>query len=352
MILFLSFCLGAFSPASAAEHAKSGPSNAGEPKAAGKSAADASKTEAAKSAEEDEKSWKELLESASRFYEQGKLNEASEAMEAALGAAERLRADGSRSNAFFKLAEQYLYLKQYERAKTLIQEGLSLQRKIPGFKNIANANVLDNLAQAYARSGEPLEASKFEKEALSIYESLHKTETHDYAIALSNHANTLRQLKEYKDSEQFFAKAVAVEQKVDGKDSLELAKILLNAGGLYCEMDKLDSAKRLLDRAEKIIQSKLSPSHPLYLLSIKSERVMYKKRLDALLKNDSNAIRPEVASVVLRLAALYENEGDLAQSVAAYKQALGIEEQLLAPDSPELQKIKDAYLAALKKFSN
>ena len=296
--------------------------------------------------------WEELLEASRKSYAAGKLKESANELDLALAAAERLKADLSKANVFLKLGEQYIYLKQFERARVLMEEGLALKRKIPGFKSVASANALDNLAQAYARTGNIEGANKIEHEALTVYESMHKTETHDYAIALANHANTLRQLKQFKESEQFFARAVTVQQKVDKGDSIELSKILLNAGGLYCEMNRLDPAKRLLDRASKVIQAKLSPEHPLYKLSIKSQRVYYKKRLDELLKKDPNPIRSEVAQAVIQLSALYDAEGDINQAAAAYKQAVSIEEKLLPADSPELKKVKDDWAACLKKLAN
>ena len=313
---------------------------------------DADKKAAENTKAPDDKPWDELLVSSKKLYQAGKLSEAAGDLDLALAAAERLKSDGARADAFQKLGEHYLYLHEYERAKALMEEGLKLKRKIPGFKSISNANALDNLAQAYARTGNLESASKFEHEALSTYESLKKTETHDYAIALSNHANTLRQLKQFKEAEQYFAKAVATQQKIEKEDSIELAKILLNAGGMYCETNKLDSAKRLLDRASKIIRAKLNREHPLYRLSVKSERVLYKKRVDFLLKKDPNPVRPEVAQAVLHLAALYDAEGDTAQSAAAYKQGLSIEEQLLPADSPELKKVRDEYTAISKKLNN
>lgn len=300
---------------------------------------------------EDEKEWDEFLEASRKSYTEGKLNDAANQLDLALAASERLKSDGARAEAFARLGEQYLYLKQYEKAKTLMEEGLSLKRKIPGFKSLTSANAMDNLAQAYSRLGNFEAACKFEQEALGTYESLRKTKTPDYAIGLSNHANTLRQLKKYSQAEQAFAKAVAVQQDLDNKtDSLDLAKILLNAGGLYCDMNKLDSAKRLLDRASKIIHSKLGPEHPLYKLSLKSERVLWKKRVDSLLKKDPNPVRPEVAQAVLHLAGLYDAEGDPAQAVAAYKQGLSIQEKLLPADSPDLKKIRDDYAACAKKL--
>ena len=303
---------------------------------------------------EDDKSWEEYLAQSQKYYADGKLNESYNELELALAAAERLKSDGNKADAFLRLGEKFLYHKKYENAKALMEEGLKMKRKIPGFKTVGSANALDNLAQAYSRTGELDSASKFELEALGLYESMHKTDTHDYAIALSNHANTLRQQKKYKDAEQFFAKAVAVQQTADAKngDSEELAKILLNAGGLYCEMNKLDSAKRLLDRASKIIRSKFKPEHPLYMLSIKSERVYYKKLVDSLLKADANAYRPDVAQAISHLAGLYEQEDDLAQASSAYKQAIGIQEKLLPEGSTELKDLKDNYAACMKKLSN
>lgn len=343
-------------PVAEAKDSKDAARNGKDSGKAGKDAEKKSGGEADKSADSakaaDDKQWDELLDSSKKLYQAGKLSEASGALDLALATAERLKSDGARADAFQKLGEHYLYLHEYERAKALMEEGLKLKRKIPGFKSISNANAIDNLAQAYARTGDLESASKFEREALSTYESLKKTETHDYAIALSNHANTLRQLKQYKDAEQYFAKAVATQQKIEKEDSIELAKILLNAGGMYCETNKLDSAKRLLDRASKIIRAKLNREHPLYRLSVKSERVLYKKRVDYLLKKDPNPVRQEVAQAVLHLAALYDAEGDTAQSAAAYKQGLSIEEQLLPADSPELKKVRDDYTAISKKLSN
>jgi tetratricopeptide (TPR) repeat protein len=299
---------------------------------------------------EKEPGWEDFLEASRKSYAAGKLKESANELDLALSAAERLKADPSKANVFLKLGEQYIYLKQFERAKVLMEEGLALKRKIPGFRSVASANALDNLAQAYSRTGNLEGACKFECEALSTYESLRRTDTHDYAIALANHANTLRQLKQNKEAEQFFARAVASERKLSKGESLELAKILLNAGGFYCETGRLDSAKRLLDRAGKIIQDKLSPEHPLYKLSTKSQRVYYKKLVDTLLIKDANPLRPEVAQAVEQLASLYDAEGDAAQAAAAYKQAISIEEQLVPADSADLQKLKDLYEVSLKKL--
>ncbi len=324
----------------------------------GKAAAATAKSAGAKPADakpdvaSDDVDWDLRLETSKKLYAAGKLNESANELDLALATAERLKIEPSRADAYLRLGEQYLYLHQFEKAKALMEEGLRLKKKIPGFKSVQTANAQDNLAQAYSRIGDLDNAAKMELEALETYQSLHKTDTHDYAIALSNHANTLRALKQYKDSEQFFAKAVAVQQKAEKEDGVELAKILLNAGGLYCEMNKLDSAKRLLDRASKIVHTKLSPEHPLYKLSIKSERVYCKKKVDSLLKKDPNPIRPDVAQAVQNLAALYDAEDDANQASAAYKQAIGIQEKLLPADSPELQKLKDAYTACLKKLTN
>ena len=298
--------------------------------------------------------WKTFLEQSKKSYAEGNLSESSKQIESALIAAENLR-EGTRSDAFLRVGEQFLYLKQYEKAKNLLEEAIRLRRNVPGFRSIASANALDTLAQAYARTGNLDKAKKSEEEALATYEALKKVDTADYSIALSNHANTLRNMHSYKESEEFFARAVAAQQKIDkhagSGDSVELAKILLNAGGLYCENDKLVSAKRLLDRASKIVRAKLSPEHPLYKLTVKSERVLYKKKVDQLLKNDANPYREELGEAVTRLGELYEEEGDPSQAAAAFKQAIAIREKLSSPDSPELKKVQNRYADSLKKMS-
>lgn len=311
--------------------------------------ADKSKSTAEKDKEPNEDNWKDYLSSAKNSYKEGKLAESANDLELALLGAERLR-EGARGEAYMLIGEQYLYLKQYEKAKVLLEEAIRLRRSIPGFKSVASANALDTLAQAYSRTGNLEEAKKAEAEALVTYEGLKKTDTADYAIALSNHANTLRAMKQYKEAEQFFAKAVTAQQKIDKGDSIELAKILLNAGGMYCDMNKLDSAKRLLDRAFKIVRSNLKPEHPLYKLSVKSERVLYKKKADSLLKADANPYRQDVAIAVGKLAELYEDEGDNSQALAAYKQAIEIREKL-NPDSPELAKLRQRYNDCHNKLS-
>lgn len=309
-----------------------------------------SKTESEKDNGPNEDNWKEYLEKAKSSYKAGKLAESASDLELALLGAERLR-EGAKGEAFLHIGEQYLYLKQYEKAKVLLEEAIRMRRSIPGFKSIASANALDTLAQAYSRTGNLEQAKKAESEALATYEALKKTDSADYPIALSNHANTLRAMKQYKEAEQFFAKAVSAQQKIDKGDSIELAKILLNAGGLYCDMNKLDSAKRLLDRAFKIVRSNLKPEHPLYKLSVKSERVLYKKKADSLLTADSNPYRQDVAIAVGKLAELYEDEGDPSQALAAYKQAIDIREHL-NPDSPELARLKQRYSDCQNKFSS
>lgn len=301
----------------------------------------------------DEKNWEDYLQLARKSYEAGRTDDADREKDLALAAADRLKSDAARAEAFLHIGELCLYLKRYENAKLLMEEGLKLKRKIPGFKTVENANALDNIAQAYARDGDLESACKFELESISTYESLHKTATRDYAIALSNHANTLRQLKKYKESEQFFARAVSTQQKVDDShgDSEDLAKTLLNAVGLYCEMNKLPSAQRLLSRAKLIIQSKCSKEHPLYRLCLKSERVYYKKVVDSLLQKDPNPYRGEVSQAVSSLASIYETEGDLPQAAEAYKQALNIDEKILQSDSAQLQKSRENYQRCLSSIA-
>lgn len=308
------------------------------------------KSEAAElSKDPNENNWREFLEAAKRAYKDGKLVESANQLELSLLGVERLR-EGARGEAYMLIGEQYLYLKQYEKAKTLLEESIRLRRSIPGFKSVASANALDTLAQAYARTGNLEQATKTESEALATYESLKKTDTPDYAIALANHANTLRAMKQYKEAEQFFAKAVSAQQKLDKTDSVELAKILLNAGGLYCEINKLDSAQRLLDRAFKIVRSNLKPENPLYKLSVKSERVLYKRKVDNMLSADSNVYRAEVATAVRKLGELYEEEGDPSQAVAAYKQAIDIYEKI-SPGSADAVKLHEHYEQCLSKIS-
>lgn len=299
---------------------------------------------------EDSKVWDEYLDSSRKFYESGKPADAEKQLEAAFSAAEMIKGESLRADAFLKIGEQFLYLNKCERAQALMEQGLELKRKIFGFKSASTANAMDNLAQAYARSGNLQAADRIELEAISVYESLHKAETNDYAIALSNHGNTLRQLKKYKEAEPFFTRAVAVEKKLGSGDSLEAAKILLNFVGLYCDTGRLDAAQNLLDRASRIIRSECPPEHPLYKLTIKSERVICKKHVDALLKEDANFVRAEVAAAVLHLARLYEQEGDLNQAATVYEEALGIEEKLLPPESGELKAVRHSYSECLKKI--
>lgn len=303
---------------------------------------------AEKPPEEDD--WQKLLESAKHSYNEGKREQAANTLDLALAASERLRAT-ARTEAYCQIADLSIRLELFDKAQGLLEEAIKI--KLPLKDKLLQANAMDNLANVYTKKGNYEEAEKLQKDAEKIYQSTMKKEGNpDYAIFLANCAQTARAQKRYAEAKKLLHESLIQHEKAEGQNSLSAAEIYINLAGLYCDQNDLTRASQALQYAENIIKPKLPANHPLAKLCLKSQRVLQKKKIDQLLKADSNPYKPEIAQEVLILAGQYKREGNFAQSAEAYKQALGIQEQILTPGDPKILPVIEEYADCLHQLGD
>lgn len=295
-------------------------------------------------------SWKEYLDLAKQNYKAGNVEEALTQLDFALAESETLK-EAERAEAFCHIADLYISIGSFEKSQKLLETATKDRRDLRHDKRLL-ANALDNLANIYTQKGQFEEAEKLQKEASALYLEEKDQGGKDYAIFLANCANTARKQKHYPEAKKLLADALAIHEKLEGKDSLAAGSIYMNLAGLLSDQGQLDKAARSLACAEKIIKSKVQNDHPLYKLCLRNERTLQQKRVDLLLKKTDNPYSPQLARELTVLAQKYELEDDLTKAAAAYKQVLNIQTRILGENDSQLISTMQAYAACLKKLGD
>ncbi|CAF3844841.1 unnamed protein product [Rotaria sordida] len=132
---------------------------------------------------------------------------------------------------------------------------------------------------------------KYHKKALMINLSL---PNNDYNIAgiYNNLANTYKDRRDHQIALKYFYKSLEINKKINGDDTLEVARLYFNIGNTYRYQQKYDDALLNLQRTLEIRQKHLPPHHYEIAATLTNiGKVYYKKHnykiaLDYLLKAD------------------------------------------------------------------
>jgi len=139
-------------------------------------------------------------------------------------------------------------------------------------------------------------------------------ETHEkYALALNEHALTLKATGKYDLAEPLYKQAIEITKQTLGENHPDYATRLNNLADLYLATGQYDLAEPLFKQAIEIFKQTLGENHPKYATSLNN------------------------------LAELYRATGqyDLAESF--FKQAIEILEASLGLDHPNTKTVKDNY---------
>lgn len=163
---------------------------------------------------------------------------------------------------FNSLATFYIQLGNYGAAEKFFLNLLKDANGSPGFYNA----VRQNLAALYQQTGRYPEAKKLLLKTLHA-DALQGTETPEYAIALQNLAAVYQNMNQLDSAQLLYEKALEIDQKHTGEQSLSFATKLSNLGTVYQEGNNFAGARTMFEKALAIRNKLLPPDHPDYAYS-------------------------------------------------------------------------------------
>jgi CHAT domain-containing protein/lipopolysaccharide biosynthesis regulator YciM len=180
--------------------------------------------------------------------------------------------------------------------------------------------------------------------ALAIREKVLGKEHPLVARSLNNLADLYRVMGNYRQAEPLYQRSLAIREKVLGKDHPAVASSLNNLGLLYRVMGNYKQAEPLYQRSLAIFEKVLGQEHPLVAQILNNlallYRVMGNYRQAEPLYQRSLAIRekvlgqehPDVAQSLNNLAVLYQVMGNYSQAERLLHRSLAIQEKVLGQE--------------------
>jgi len=154
---------------------------------------------------------------------------------------------------------RYGALADYEKAKALFEQALSIREKSHGLDHSDTATSINDLGRLLQTHGDLDRAQSLFERALTIREKISGSEHPDTATTLNDLGRLLRRREDLVRARPLIERALAIRQKAFGEDSPEAASCLINLGQLLKSKGNLSGARPLLERGVEITLARLGP---------------------------------------------------------------------------------------------
>jgi tetratricopeptide (TPR) repeat protein len=153
---------------------------------------------------------------------------------------------------------------------------------------------------------------------------------------------------DYESAKPLFERALAIREKILGKEHPDVANSLNNLAGLYRSQDDYEQAKPLYERALAIKEKVFGKEHPDVANSLNNLAALYYYQGDyeraKPLYEHSLAIKekvfgkehPDVATGLNNLAELYRTQGSPEQAKPLFERSLAIKEKVFGKEHPDV----------------
>jgi CHAT domain-containing protein len=192
------------------------------------------------------------------------------------------------------------------------------------------------------------EAIPFAQSALAIREKVLGKDHPDVAQSLSNLAVLYGKQGKYTQAISLAQRSLAILEKTFGKDHPDVATGLNNLAGLYSDQGKYAEAEMFYQRALAIFEKDPGKNHLYVARSLNNLAWLYRnqgryaqaellaQRSLAILEKELRKDHLYVSQSLNNLAAVYGNQGKYTQAELLYKRALAIREKMLRKDHPDV----------------
>jgi len=207
-------------------------------------------------------------------------------------------------NSFVALGRAYSAAGQYAEATKWFRKALAHHQQYHDEPGPELAGTYRAFAANYLASGRPELAEPYLNQALELLASTDIDSNPIYADALMERSSLYFFRKNWDAAIQDLQAAMAIQEKIHGLQSAELARALINLGGIYMQQGDFPKVKAVY-------------SHALNMQK-------------AVLGDDD----PEIATTYVNLAVYYDQMGEFAQAEDYLEQALALREKALGYTHP------------------
>ncbi|MEM9163112.1 MAG: tetratricopeptide repeat protein, partial [Cyanobacteria bacterium P01_F01_bin.4] len=235
---------------------------------------------------------------------------------------------------------------RYGEALPLAQQALEQWRRLLGNEHPQVAIALNNVAEMYRTTGNPIAAEPLYQEALAIQAATLPAGAAETAVTLNNLGLIYIQQGRYSDAEAIYQRVNAA--YADGPPSVLQGRGYLNLGELYRQQGRFDEAVTALQRATEIFAATAGPASPDVALSSMNlglieqlrgnygqAETLYQRAID-IYRTTFGESHPNIAIALLNLGNLYQAQSRYADTEALYEQALGIQQANYGEAHPDI----------------
>lgn len=281
-----------------------------------------------------------LLNMSGLYLEQSILDKAQMAAKSALSLAEKMEASALKTKLQIECLDAlgHIYIRQagFDQAESCLQRALSLCNENASKKD--KAHILLGLAQVKYEQGSG-DAETLIKQCLELPDSDIAVQTEAMYLLVS----ILSAQNKNAEALKILEKCMAMQEKVYGKESPNLAVCIRKLAGLLIDMNDYNRAEMLINRAIAVDKkvggsnsaSDLSTLGMLYLRQGKyaQAEAPYKEAL-TLAEQKKGDSHPDVAACLNNLAWLYSNQSKFEEAQSLIERGLAIRQKSLGENHP------------------
>lgn len=235
---------------------------------------------------------------------------------------------------------------KYEEAEAMHRRALSIMETMLRSDHPDIASVLNNLGSALENQGKYEEAESNHRRVLSVMEAALGPEHPRVAVSLTNLSNVLRAQGKYEQSEAVSRRALSIMEAALGPEHPDVASGLNNLSNVLREQGKYEQSELMYRRALTIREATLRPDHPDTASSMSNlgivlndqgkyeeSEVMYRRAL-SIWETALGPEHPVVGITLHNLGIALDNQGKYEQSEDMFRRAVSIREVALGPEHP------------------
>jgi tetratricopeptide (TPR) repeat protein/predicted trehalose synthase len=300
--------------------------------------------------------------------------------------------DADVAGALSELADRFRARGYFDKAESLYNQSLAINKKAFGENDSRVAFNVNNLGLTYSSQGKFADAESALRQALAIWEQVLGPNDPNVATALNNLAEVYRNLGSLAQSAELYHRSLAISERAFGpvhpnvamalnnlgllksaqgnkqeaellhrralaifeqiRDDRSIAMSFNNIGSLYSSVGRYEEAQESLYRALAIYERVLGPDHPDTATCLNNladvqrnlgrfgEAESVYKRALAINEKALGPTHPNVAMGLRNLAVLFTDAGRYGEAKSLYHRALGIYESTLDAADPRTVKIR------------
>ncbi|NVO11066.1 MAG: tetratricopeptide repeat protein [Bacteroidales bacterium] len=225
-------------------------------------------------------------------------------------------------------------------------ESLALFIKIITYNinDTLKSSAYNNIGVVYCHKGDYNQALEYHRKALAIDEKVFGKDHSSTATSYSNIGTVYDYKNDYDHALEYLGKASAIDEKVLGKDHPDIATLYNNIGEVYSDKGDYDRAMEYFSKALTIDEKVLGKDHPNTATTYNNIGGVYSGKgdydhaleyLGKALTIDEKVLgkdHPSTATLYINIGVVNKAKGDYAQALECFGKALTIDEKVLGKE--------------------